>query len=181
MLSQMLQGSANKRNQVGMVTSYPHAYRCKFTPSLLLRSDNFLVVPLMNEKQGGPDVCSQRHACYCSRKRACFSPGEKKASLRGGLKGQQFSCFCPCSAIALRHFRQQSVCNRGESILWSKGSSIFGWVHILPQFLSHCHQITCGPFLQCQCVSPVSTRVGQKGKILDYAVFVSLNLKFWFM
>lgn len=106
---------------------------------------------------------------------------KKKASLHGGLKRQQFSCFCPCSAIALRHFRQQSVCNRGESILWSKGSSIFGWVHILPQFLSHCHQITRGPFLQCQCVSPVSTRVGQKGKILDYAVFLSLNLKFWFM
>lgn len=62
-------------------------------------------------------MCAARGTLAIVQGRELVSLQGEKASLRGGLKGQRFSCFCPCSAIALRHFRQQSVCNRGESIL----------------------------------------------------------------
>lgn len=89
-----------------------------------------------------------------------------------------FFTFGPCSAIALRHSRQQSVCNIWDSIPWPTGSGICGRVQSL-QFLSRCCQIIHGPFILCQCIGPISTREGQKGKSLDCTVSLSLNLNFW--
>lgn len=146
-LRQMPWGSTDKRNQVGMATSYPRAYRCKFIPPLLLRSDNFLVIPLMNKQRGRPDVCSQRHACFCSRKHLFLFSGKKLPHMVVSRSRGFHFFFCPGSDIALRHLRQQSVCSISESIPWPKGSGICGWVQSL-QFLSLCCQITLGPFLR---------------------------------
>lgn len=59
MLTQMLWGSAGKRNKVSMIKSYTRAYRCKFAPPLLSRSDNFVVIPVLNKQRGcvWPEAC----------------------------------------------------------------------------------------------------------------------------
>lgn len=118
-LPEVLWGSTGKRNQVSVVTGYPRAYRCKFTPLFLLGSANFLVIPLINEQGGKPDVCSQRHACFRSRQSTW---GRGKLPYMVVSRGRGFNFFyiffffCPCSAIALRHLRQPSACNTWESI-----------------------------------------------------------------
>lgn len=124
-------------------------------------------------------MCAARGLLAFVQRRELVSLQGEKASLCSDLQGQRMSFFCPCSAVALRHFRQQSICNRGESIPWLKERGICGWVQNV-QFLSCCHHVVRGPFFLCQFICPVSTRGGQKGKSLGYTVFLSLNLKFWF-
>lgn len=161
-----------------MVTSYPRGQGCNSHLHYCSGQPIFWSYLFFRSKEEDQMRAARGMPAFVQERVLVSLEGEK-ASSYGGLKEQRISLFffCPCWATQ-RHLREQSVHNVWESIPWSKGSGICGWVQSL-WFLRLCCQITHGPFLLCQCFCPVSTKGGQKGKSLDYTVSLSLNLKFW--
>lgn len=95
-----------------------------------------------------------------------------------GAEDFTFCCCCSCLPIDLSHLRHNSVCNTWEFTLRPKKSGISGRVESL-LFLSLCCQNHTWPISSVSAFPSVFTQVGQEGTSLDYAVSLSLNLKFW--
>lgn len=169
-LTQTLWGSTGKRNKVSTIKSYTHVYSCKFTPPLLFRSDNFVVVHVLNKQRGRSDVCSQRHACFCSQRSICFLSGEK-ASSYGGLKEERISWLWGIWDS------NQSVIDENPSL--SQREVTFVSEFKVCSFIAFVAKSHRAHFFHVTVSILFPLGEVKKEKSLDYVVSLSLNLKLW--